>query len=639
MKVRTNAVVVAVALAGFALTESSSQAVGPAPVGAEFPFSHRGLGDQVHGRVSLGNGGGWLIWQDPVIDGEGLGIAALHLNATLSPDTSQGFRVNQVTAGDQENPQIIALPNGGAFITWQTGAQGFQRVVGRVISPDGTFGSDELSISSGLGEYQIDPRAALLSNGDVVVVWSSFRQQGSSHDIYARRILANGTLGGPEFRVNATQGLSRRSPAVAATANGGFVAAWVSEKVVGVKDNKDSQGRIIPGTGAPVFEVTLVSRTFDAQDQGITGDQRATDGSAIVAHPVLATLPDQRFVLSWTQRDSTSRSNNLDIAVRVLDTLGAPVGEAQILNSFRFGDQYQPQLAKVSSGVLAIWSSMGQDGSLEGVYGRWINSDGEVQGDEFRANTTTGGGQILPAVAGTSDGTALIVWSSNLPQVGVKLFGQRFGTERELQALPAPFVAGTSPSSVMVTWPPVSGLDIARYRVSSESGEVLAEVQDTFWVFGRLGPSQTVQAKVSYVLTSGEVSPLSVVGTGKSWGADDNFDGLPDDWQALFWPGVKNPPRGDEDTDGDGASNLNEWLAGTNPIDPKNSLKVNWKSGEFGLRVEWATQPGFVYQLQSSEDGKTWATVGSPRLAVDRLDGVALNPTGKVAFYRVYRVR
>ena len=57
--------------------------------------------------------------------------------------------------------------------------------------------------------------------------------------------------------------------------------------------------------------------------------------------------------------------------------------------------------------------------------------------------------------------------------------------------------------------------------------------------------------------------------------ADANGDGLPDSWQMLYFSSANstNAPPG-ADPDGDGASNLEEYLAATDPMNGNSVLRI-----------------------------------------------------------------
>jgi hypothetical protein len=82
------------------------------------------------------------------------------------------------------------------------------------------------------------------------------------------------------------------------------------------------------------------------------------------------------------------------------------------INSYLFGDQYQPRLASCANGVLAVWTSLGQDGDREGVFGRFLAGGNQVSGPEFQVNTTTISQQLDPEVEWNGVDRFLVVWSS-----------------------------------------------------------------------------------------------------------------------------------------------------------------------------------------------------------------------------------
>src|SRR2546425_3432342 len=120
---------------------------------------------------------GFLVWQDNVTDGDGLGISARRITGNLS-GLFGVFRVNEQSAGDQENARVAVLKDGGAAFVWQGGAAGFQHIYARFLKRDGTFATGDRLVNTYTNNHQIDPVVAVLADGTVAVVWSSYGQDG-----------------------------------------------------------------------------------------------------------------------------------------------------------------------------------------------------------------------------------------------------------------------------------------------------------------------------------------------------------------------------------------------------------------------------------------------------------------------------
>ena len=76
---------------------------------------------------------------------------------------------------------------------------------------------------------------------------------------------------------------------------------------------------------------------------------------------------------------------------------------------------------------VVVWESYGQDGSSYGVFGQRYASTGAPLGPEFRVNTYTTGYQHDPAVASDSSGNFVVVWTSDGQDgSGNGVFGQRY---------------------------------------------------------------------------------------------------------------------------------------------------------------------------------------------------------------------
>ena len=82
---------------------------------------------------------------------------------------------------------------------------------------------------------------------------------------------------------------------------------------------------------------------------------------------------------------------------------------------------------------------------------------------------------------------------------------------------------------------------------------------------------------------------------------DANGNGLPDWWESQFFGGNANPTA---DPDHDGASNLAEYLAGTDPTSGASVfafIEIR-KSPAAGLIVDWSSSTNRSYRLERSTD-------------------------------------
>jgi len=205
----------------------------------------------------------------------------------------------------------------------------------------------------------------------------------------------------------------------------------------------------------------------------------------------------------------------------------------------------------------------------------------------------------------------------------------------------APSIAALSQSKLSVTWPDLAGFTGVKYEVYLDQSTSPVLVEGNQWTATGLTAGSTHSIRLAYQLSDGRRSPLSDPVSGKTWSEDENFDGLPDDWQALYWGAdASNWKSAKEDTDGDGASNTEEFLAGTNPQDNASVLRTRLvSSAEQGWRLEWNTQPGFLYQVQQAAEAKAWTNVGTARFAAGTVDSIPVGGDQDVALYRVIRLR
>src|SRR3954452_10104447 len=162
-------------------------AQGIVPQGGEYPLLENIAlrGDQSLPNISINSTGGYVTWHDNAIDGHGLGVGARYLDSTFSPGLFGSFRVNNQTLGDQVRPQVATLADGGAAFVWEGGTNAIHNIFVRFLTAGRVFAtSNEIRVNLYTNGNQSTPVVAALPNGNVVVAWSSYGQDGNLQGVF-----------------------------------------------------------------------------------------------------------------------------------------------------------------------------------------------------------------------------------------------------------------------------------------------------------------------------------------------------------------------------------------------------------------------------------------------------------------------
>jgi glycosidase len=128
-------------------------------------------------------------------------------------------------------------------------------------------------------------------------------------------------------------------------------------------------------------------------------------------------------------------------------------------------------------------------------------------------------------------------------------------------------------------------------------------------------------------------------------------DGIPDWWRLAYFGhalgSAADKSRGSDDADGDGVSNLTEFLAGTNPLNPAsfptppafNITQISVTASNVQINCSTVTNWSFQLQCRNTLDASSsWASVGSALLGTGGT--MVLSDGGGAAnFTRYYRVQ
>ncbi len=122
---------------------------------------------------------------------------------------------------------------------------------------------------------------------------------------------------------------------------------------------------------------------------------------------------------------------------------------------------------------------------------------------------------------------------------------------------------------------------------------------------------------------------------------DSDGDGIPDWWMMQYFGHLTGQANDNslaaEDTDADGASNLQEYLAGTDPTDSNSVFRLTAAAtANSTVSLTWSAVPGKNYQIQykTNLDDAVWLTAPGS-VSVVGSQGYYLAPAAQpCSFYR-----
>jgi hypothetical protein len=597
--------------------------------------------------LNLRTNGGFLVWEDNITDGYGLGVSAMRLDSSFSGSMAP-FRVNVTATYDQERPQVSLLNSGGAAFVWQGGKEGFQHIYARLLSNTNTWlSTTDIVVNAVSTKYQANAAIATLTNGNVVVVYNSLNQYATNslQDVYGQILSPTGAKVGSEFLINQFTSYNQRAPKVAALKSGGFVVVWVSEQErSGNMDNPSAAFLYSPTNKA---SVDIFARLYNSSGTAVAGEFLVNANFEACANPAVAVGSDGGFMVVWSQKNIGIPQFSWDIYARPFSSAGVG-GTVVLANGYQYGDQYLPNVSALGTDYLVVWTSLAQDGSREGVYGRVLRNNGTPAATEMRINTTTMSQQIHPVVGSDGFSRYVAVWSSFVGGAGsFDLYAQRYvNTSQPLLPMNPPYVyvpfvvvSNVYQPQIQVSWPFQSGLPIDHYEVYVDGSLTpAASLTNNTWTLTGIAPNSTHSFQVAYVTFDTRRSPLSGSAVATTWMGTIYGGALPVEWVAAYY-GYGNPwPPLNVPLVPGGPTLMQVFLSGGNPLDPSTWLRTQLVSSPQGYFLTWNPHPGFTYQIQSSSNLSTWSNYGQPRLAAGTTDSYYVGGH-TAAYYRVLLMR
>ncbi|MFX1450947.1 MAG: hypothetical protein ACFFCM_08895, partial [Promethearchaeota archaeon] len=333
-----------------------------------------------------GSGGAIIVWRDIRSGSNGDIYARRILTNGSTTWTVNGVAICTASF-NQISPQICSSGADGAVITWQDGRNGLFDIYAQKIFVNGSIAwmADGVAICTASYDQEY-PQICSDGMGGAIITWQDYRNL-SNYDIYAQRILANGST------------------------------VWMADGVAICNASNDQQDHQIcsDGIGGAIITWQDYRSEIDIYAQKINSAgsvQWTADGEAICTasnnqrYPQICGNGAGGAIITWDD----ARSGSFDIYAQKILVNGSSAWMADgVAICTASGGQAYPQICgSEAGGAIITWEDY-QSGV--DIYAQKINSAGNVQWiPNGEAICTAINDQIFPEICSDGVGGAIITW-------------------------------------------------------------------------------------------------------------------------------------------------------------------------------------------------------------------------------------
>jgi hypothetical protein len=306
------------------------------------------------------------------LDG-GSSIVAQRFSGSGAP---VGGEITVSSAASVRAPAVAMDSEANFVVVWQRDAQdgdGWE-IRGQLFNASGESVGGEIPVNTTHAGWQTGPDVAMDLEGNFVVVWESWDQDGDGSGVFGQRFFASGAPVGVEFPVNTETMGHQKEPAVAWGAGESFVVVWQGP-LSGAR--RGIFGQQFGFNGSPIgieFPVTTNPQSAD--------------------YPDVSMAADGPFFVTWSRWEEELG----DVVAQRFESNGDRTGDELVLNAFHCGFQWQPRVAlNLQDTAFAVaWLSEPQDGSGSGVFAQVFPSAAPV------SSAVSGASPVLTVAEATS---------------------------------------------------------------------------------------------------------------------------------------------------------------------------------------------------------------------------------------------
>lgn len=312
---------------------------------------------------------------------------------TQSATTAAPEAINDAVVSMVIAPNTAALANGGYAIAYMTTTSGVNTTSLRVrlFDDNGTATGDSILINEGIdtnGQPSITP----LKDGGMVLVWTT------RTGLYQQMLDSQGHAVGTPEALNTGRGYA---PTTTALSDGGYMVVWTGNSLTIKAARYDASGELV-GT---IQSLTTTS-IWGAATQGAAG---ATTANTIE-------LGNGNVLVLWDDYNIDGPSGGL--GGQIIDTSGQKIGDAFIPAVNVDELQYGGQIAKLDNGtVVVVWASQSTATNNGDIAMRILDATGTPIGNEIFV-TSSGMPEDQPVITALEGGGFVVSWMTIESAVG-----------------------------------------------------------------------------------------------------------------------------------------------------------------------------------------------------------------------------
>lgn len=381
-----------------------------------------------------------------------ISISILFLdNSVAFAQSANNFKKISTRFGQIGSPDITMNTKGKSVIVWQDKGSKTYEIYKQTFQENG----DPLGIPERVNHFrpndQINPKVAIDNQGNYVIIWQSYKQDGSGSGIFGRKYIADNNQKFREFRINTYKRGDQSKPVIAMNSAGNFVVAWVSSidgsaskrRIVAQRYNSFSEpiGKEIKISQHSRYKndnpsiaidesgnFSIVWQSIHKKDWDIYAQVYSWDGVPISdtdilinttteldqTNPSIAIVNNNQFIIVWQNISNHKVLSNIqnNINAQIIDTNSTKIGNELKVTKPIFGHQSHPRLIEsFSSNIYVVWQNFEQHTQKYwNISGKLIKSDGSDSSEQKIFNPLDNKWNKTPSISSDSNGNIGLVW-------------------------------------------------------------------------------------------------------------------------------------------------------------------------------------------------------------------------------------